>query len=412
MALKQLPKLYSTDFRLPNKKPVGDVEIDWSSDLTRGLKLYALLDNPYKITNIAADAVTTSSIGTPSSLVDVNGMSTRLPSGTAIQADIKAINGSAVTMLWYGADTVASGTRGVFTLSDGGSTNRYLVYVATTNWTLFSGTGGGNRLQFSQAASGAPVSNRKNLHIVTLKDGACSWWINGVLQASATTALIAATGLTKIGISCWQTLSTSNGGTQNVGAAGIWDRDLSYAEIKALSDNPYQILKPKQPPTYFTAAAGGTSTLTGTATASITEADIVTGGKTIILTLTGDTYVAAGTGPIGSTADTQALIDGLTSAQSETFGWNAEVRDKEVTTAVVRTSDTVATITLTASASYDITATETITATIPAVALTLATPIVATPTFTVAATGGAATGTMLLRNRLLSNVMLNRGFLQ
>jgi hypothetical protein len=33
--------------------------------------------------------------------------------------------------------------------------------------------------------------------------------------------------------------------------------------------------------------------ITGTATASITEADVVTGGKTVILTLTGDTWVAA-----------------------------------------------------------------------------------------------------------------------
>jgi hypothetical protein len=133
-----------------------------------------------------------------------------------------------------------------------------------------------------------------------------------------------------------------------------------------------------------TDAGGGTAGVTGTATASITEADIVTGGKTIILTLSGDTFVAAGTGPIGSTADTQAIIDGITSAQTETLGWNNEVRDTEVTTAVVRTSSTVATITLTASASYDITATETITATLPAVALTLAAAVVATPTFTVA----------------------------
>jgi hypothetical protein len=36
-----------------------------------------------------------------------------------------------------------------------------------------------------------------------------------------------------------------------------------------------------------------TAAITGTATASITEADIVTGGKTIIITLTGDTWRAA-----------------------------------------------------------------------------------------------------------------------
>lgn len=130
-------------------------------------------------------------------------------------------------------------------------------------------------------------------------------------------------------------------------------------------------------------AAGGTAAVTGTATGSITEADVVTGGKTIILTLTGDTFVAAGTGPIGSTADTQALIDGITSAQTETLGWNNEVRDTEVTTSVVRTSSTVATITLSASASYDITAQETITITIPGAVLVGAAAIVASPTFTV-----------------------------
>ena len=134
--------------------------------------------------------------------------------------------------------------------------------------------------------------------------------------------------------------------------------------------------------------AASSCVITGTVTASITESDVVTGGKTIILTLTGDTFVAAGTGPIGSTANTQAIIDGITSAQSETLGWNNEVRDTEVTSAVVRTSSTVATITLTASASYDITATETITVTLPAVALTAAAAIVATPTFTVSINAG------------------------
>ena len=133
-----------------------------------------------------------------------------------------------------------------------------------------------------------------------------------------------------------------------------------------------------------TSASGTTSAITGTAVPTQTEADIITGGKTIILTLTNDTFVAAGTGPIGSTADTQAIIDGLDSAQVEATGWNAEVRDKEVTTAVVRTSDTVCTITLTASALYNITATETITATIPAAVLvTSAIDVVSAPTFTV-----------------------------
>ena len=128
--------------------------------------------------------------------------------------------------------------------------------------------------------------------------------------------------------------------------------------------------------------------LTGTAiTGGVTEAEVVAGDETIIITLTADTWAAAGTGPIGSTANTQAIIDGLTAAASPTNGWNNEVRDKEVTTAVVRTSDTVCTITLTAQAGYSVTADETVTATIPAAVLTIsASAVVATPTVVVTAT--------------------------
>ncbi len=78
-----------------------------------------------------------------------------------------------------------------------------------------------------------------------------------------------------------------------------------------------------------------------------------------------------------------AIIAGLTSAQSEINGWNVRVRDAEAMS-VVRTSDTVVTITLDAIPFYDITAQEVITATIPDSALALSTNnIVATPTFTI-----------------------------
>ena len=121
--------------------------------------------------------------------------------------------------------------------------------------------------------------------------------------------------------------------------------------------------------------------VTGTATASITEADLVTGGKTLIVTLTNDTWVPAGA---AFNAQRQAILNGLTSAQGEATGWNATIRDTEVVGAVVRTSDTVVTVTLTASFLYNITAEETITVTVPASALvTSLIAVVATPTFTV-----------------------------
>lgn len=122
--------------------------------------------------------------------------------------------------------------------------------------------------------------------------------------------------------------------------------------------------------------------ITGTATASIVELDIVTGGKTIIITLTDDTWIAAGSGPIGTSAISAAILAGITSAQSETNGFNAEI--SWTLTDLVRTSNTIATVTLPATAGYDIIEQETITVLITAAALTTSTtPIVAEPVFTI-----------------------------
>lgn len=124
--------------------------------------------------------------------------------------------------------------------------------------------------------------------------------------------------------------------------------------------------------------------LTGTITASTTEADIVAGGKTIILTVTGDTWVDAGT-PFND--QRQNIINGMTSAQSEAFGWNNIVKGLQGVAGVVRTSDSVVTITLDAQITYNITANETVTITVPATALKLGSAIVAAPTFIVSFTG-------------------------
>jgi hypothetical protein len=105
--------------------------------------------------------------------------------------------------------------------------------------------------------------------------------------------------------------------------------------------------------------------LSGTLADLTVEQNIVDGGKVLVITLTNATWVAAGA---TFEAQRQNIIDGMDSAQSELTGWNNEVRDKEVVGAVVRTSDTVVTITLTASPAYDITVSEAITVTVPGTA--------------------------------------------
>lgn len=144
---------------------------------------------------------------------------------------------------------------------------------------------------------------------------------------------------------------------------------------------------------------------TGTAVASIsgtlvgaTENQVVTGGLTTIITLTNDTWIA------DITAQRQAIIDGVTSAQTETLGWNNEVRDNEAVTSVVRTSDTVVTITWTAAAAYVITADEVITVTVPGAALDGGSPLTGTPTLTISDTGKVVKGRFRRRRRYLIEI--------
>jgi hypothetical protein len=92
----------------------------------------------------------------------------------------------------------------------------------------------------------------------------------------------------------------------------------------------------------------------------------------------------------------QSIIDGLVSAQSEAAGWNAK-RSQITTSAVIRVSNTVVTITLPPLVGYDITANEFVTATIPSTALAGGVAIVATPVISILPTGttgsvGAAAG--------------------
>lgn len=135
--------------------------------------------------------------------------------------------------------------------------------------------------------------------------------------------------------------------------------------------------------------------ITGTITSSVTEADIVTGGKTIIITLTNDTWVASGG---AFDAIRQDIINGIDSAQAEGTGWDAVVKATQGVTGVVRTSNTVVTITLDAFATYDITSTETITVTVPSTSVVGALAIVATPTFTISAVGAAVVRDIIMSN--------------
>jgi len=116
-----------------------------------------------------------------------------------------------------------------------------------------------------------------------------------------------------------------------------------------------------------------TAALTGTFLATPTEAEVVAGAQTIIITLTGGIYVP--TGAVFN-AMRQAIIDGMVSAESEAAGWNVEVLGTLVVGEVARTNDTTVTITLPACGSYSITADENVTVTVPRLAMATADDVV------------------------------------
>lgn len=118
-------------------------------------------------------------------------------------------------------------------------------------------------------------------------------------------------------------------------------------------------------------------------TTAFTEAQVQAGGEPIVITIANDTWVAAGA---VFNAQRQNILNGISSAQSEVAGWNNEVRDKELVSSVVRTSNTVVTITLSAASSYDVAQNETITVVVPDEALTTSlSAITAAPTIGVTA---------------------------
>jgi len=118
------------------------------------------------------------------------------------------------------------------------------------------------------------------------------------------------------------------------------------------------------------------ATLSGTIIAGgVTEAEIVTGGETIIITLSDNKWHAD---IAADNARTTALIAGIVGSDIAGTGWNDEVAITH--TNVVRTSDTIVTITTPAAGSYAIAADETVTIIIPKEALAISKPGVFTCT--------------------------------
>jgi hypothetical protein len=202
------------------------------------------------------------------------------------------------------------------------------------------------------------------------EDGSTAAWKSVYLQladGSEATSENKATELTTIGIGA----ETSDAG----GAADLWSETITRADVvdvdwgvrltvqnaNGLSGVLINAIQMDIAYTAESVTASGTIT-------TADEQDIIDGGVTILLDLTGVTWVAA-----GATFDAQRqnIIDGIeVEPNLNVLGWQNEVAQNMDVSRVVRTSNTRVTITLNAAecADYKIIADEILTATIPATA--------------------------------------------
>ena len=144
-----------------------------------------------------------------------------------------------------------------------------------------------------------------------------------------------------------------------------------------------------------------TATLAGLLADGATEHELFSTWQDVSIRLTGETFVSG----VTFNSAKQALIDGMDSAQSETGGWNAIVRDSLSVATVTRISDTQATIQMPAFSGFAIDSDETITFKIPASILTGASELTATPTFTI--TASTVTGTPIVNADATTDVPTN-----
>lgn len=142
------------------------------------------------------------------------------------------------------------------------------------------------------------------------------------------------------------------------------------------------------------------ATLVGDWVGGTTENAIVRGHTDLIVVLVSDTFVD-GTTFLDARQD---FIDGFDSNLNENGGWNTQIRDKLSVASVTRTSDVSARISFLGASGYDITATETITNTIPGSVLTSGSPITNTTTIAVTIASG---GTSLVNSDSTTDVPVN-----
>ena len=235
----ELPKLAHPDFSEPNRKPVGGVVIDRDHPLARGLIRYDV------------DGTTMDSDGSVQTVVGVGGKGLKL-NNNGDEFNFSRLNHSdyeGFTLLVIGSFGTGYGSNPGF-MRSGNFGNQGEIFltqnISRRPWIRWDG------VDILKPASGAelPTDELCSVAFGVTHNDTVAIHINGKLEYSNTHTSTSTGFFNYYG---WQS-STGERFDQTIYALGMWGRELSSVEVASLHRNPYQILKPANPLTYFFAA--------------------------------------------------------------------------------------------------------------------------------------------------------------
>lgn len=314
----KLPKLFHPDFSQPGVKPRNAV-VDWENSLTSGLKSFFLLHGLHdSITNESAE--------------NYNGGATKTPQGYSfdgtndlIKIDSDAYDASKFSIDGYSVvvrvKANAAFDRRFFCVGD--STNNEFIGIGTTSISPFKKLRVYTTLDlcdrdYSGESVGEIADGDWHTIVYSIGEGSqrARIYIDGQLDTDAATNGVAATtNATYAAIGAMRRNGNPNGASffdGEVALCGFYHRELSIAEGLSLSRDPYQILKPAVPITYFTGSVGGGTTVnTTTGTIDVTANAATVNDATAITGTTPAVNVSSYTATVSLGLNISATVAGV-----------------------------------------------------------------------------------------------------
>ena len=228
-------------------QPQEIAQIDWSNPITRGLSIAAV---PYGTTmrDAVSGAVMTTS-GGPTAEVNKSGRVFKTVSGSSQYGYFPCSISNVPFTLFVQHTLDSSATGAIISLSTTSGSERHVLFygsvVGSYSTSYIPNIGSGTVSNIS-----SPTGTVQTAGIVARSAISNSVFCNGVIANTGTNTFTGSGIVDRLYISTRMNISAGVFSSQQVSVATAFNRALSDAEVKSLSQNPWQIFKPIQKPIF------------------------------------------------------------------------------------------------------------------------------------------------------------------